>query len=133
MSGAGYIGSRVVRALLNSGRPPVVLDDLSTGSASRLPSGVELVRLDVLDTAALTNLLQRVRPTGVIHLAAKKSPTQSMLVPLLYARANVGGVVSLTQALRSSGGTRIVFSSSCSVYGTPDVDGAQLKVPRPAH
>jgi UDP-glucose 4-epimerase len=63
-----------------------------------------------------------VRPTGVVHLAAKKSPTESMTDPLLYARENVGGVVSLVEALRATSGTRVVFSSSCSVYGTPDLD-----------
>src|SRR5687767_6084413 len=120
--GAGYIGAHVVRALLASGREAVVVDDLSTGSASRLPAGVELRRMSVLDTIALTEVVEQSNPTGVIHLAAKKSPTESVRDPLLYARENVGGVVSLTQALRSTGVTRVVFSSSCSVYGTPDME-----------
>ncbi len=120
--GAGYIGSHVVRALLASGRDAIVIDDLSTGLSTRVPASVELVELSVLDTAALTDVLRRLQPTGVIHLAAKKSPTESMAEPLLYARENVGGVVSLLEALRASGGVRAVFSSSCSVYGTPDVD-----------
>ena len=120
--GAGYIGAHVVHALLASGREAVVVDDLSTGSASRVPPEVELLRMSMLDTAALSDVLQRLRPTGVIHLAAKKSPTESMQDPLLYARENVGGVVSLTEALRSSQTGRVVFSSSCSVYGTPDAE-----------
>jgi UDP-glucose 4-epimerase len=120
--GAGYIGAHVVRALLASGREAVVVDDLSTGAISHLPADVDLLRMSVLDTAALTDVLRRMRPTGVIHVAGKKSPTESMQDPLLYARENVGGVLSLTQALRAAGGTRVVFSSSCSVYGTPDVE-----------
>jgi UDP-glucose 4-epimerase len=120
--GAGYIGAHVVRALLAAGREAVVVDDLSTGLASRLPADVELRRMSVLDTAALTEVLEQTGPTGVIHLAAKKSPTESMQHPLLYARENAGGVVSLIEALRSTGGTRVVFSSSCSVYGTPAVE-----------
>jgi UDP-glucose 4-epimerase len=120
--GAGYIGAHVVEALLASGREAVVVDDLSTGLASRLPASVHLEQISVLDTRSLTALLDRVEPTGVVHLAAKKSPTESVGDPLLYARENVGGVVSLVEALRATGGTRVVFSSSCSVYGTPDLD-----------
>ncbi len=118
--GAGYIGAHVVHALTATGREAVVVDDLSTGSASRLPTTVEVLEMTVLDTAALTDVLQRLRPTGVIHLAAKKSPTKSMTGPLLYARENAGGVISLAEALRASGVTKAVFSSSCSVYGTPE-------------
>jgi UDP-glucose 4-epimerase len=119
--GAGYIGSHVVRALESSGRGAVVVDDLSTGFPSRLPSATALRRISVLDTSAMTDVLLDVRPAGVIHLAAKKSPTESVSDPLLYARENVGGVISLLQAMRSAGTSLIVFSSSCSVYGTPDV------------
>ncbi len=120
--GAGYIGAHVVRALLESGRDAVVVDDLSTGRAGRVPPSVDLEQVSVLDTAALVALLERVRPAGVVHLAGKKSPTESVADPLLYARENAGGVVSLLDALRATGGTRVVFSSSCSVYGTPDLD-----------
>jgi UDP-glucose 4-epimerase len=66
--------------------------------------------------------MRRVQPAGVVHLAGKKSPTESMADPLLYARENAGGVVSLVEALQATGCTRVVFSSSCSVYGTPDLD-----------
>jgi UDP-glucose 4-epimerase len=118
--GAGYIGAHVVEALLDSGRDAIVVDDLSTGQASRLPASVDLEQVDVLDVAGLSALLQRVQPVGVVHLAGKKSPTESMVDPLLYARENAGGVVSLLEALRATGGSRVVFSSSCSVYGTPD-------------
>ncbi|MGY1987206.1 UDP-glucose 4-epimerase GalE [Blastococcus sp. SYSU DS0669] len=117
--GAGYIGAHVVHGLLRSGREPVVVDDLSTGLRSRVPEGVELHEVSVVDTAALADVVQRVRPTGVVHLAGRKSPTESMADPLLYARENVVGVISLIEAVRAAGGDRIVFSSSCSVYGTP--------------
>ena len=117
--GAGYIGAHVVRALLAADKVPVVLDDLSTGLLGRVPSDVELVHGTVLDEDLVVRLLSRPDVAGVIHLAGKKSPTESMADPLLYARENVGGVVALTAALRRSGCPRVVFSSSCSVYGTP--------------
>lgn len=117
--GAGYVGAHVVRSLLASGRTPVVVDDLSTGVATRLPAGVELLRGSVTDEELLVAALRRDDVQGVIHLAGKKSPTDSVADPLHYARENVGGVVSLLAAVRRTGCTRVVFSSSCSVYGTP--------------
>ena len=120
--GAGYIGAHVVRALRASGRDAVVVDDLSTGFSSRLDPDVEQVHASVVDTAAMTRLLARVRPAGVLHLAGRKSPTESVADPLLYARENAGAVISLAEAARETGTTRIVFSSSCSVYGNPDVE-----------
>jgi len=119
--GAGYIGAHVVRALQASGREAVVVDDLSTGFSSRLGPDVEQVHASVVDTVGMTRLLARVRPTGVLHIAGKKSPTESVADPLLYARENAGAVISLVQAARETGTTRVVFSSSCSVYGNPDV------------
>jgi UDP-glucose 4-epimerase len=119
--GAGYIGAHVVQALREAGRQVVVVDDLSTGAPSRVPADVDLERLSVLETGRLTGLLRDTRAVGVVHLAGKKSPTESMSDPLLYARENVGGVVSLVQAVRDSGARRVVFSSSCSVYGSPDL------------
>lgn len=120
--GAGYIGSHVVRALRRSGRSVTVVDDLSTGLPSRLPGDVELLRTNLLDTETLREAIRRTEPVGVVHLAAKKSPTESMSDPLKYGRENVGGLISLVDAMREAGTDRIVFSSSCSVYGTPDVD-----------
>ena len=120
--GAGYIGAHIVRALLASGREVVVIDDLSTGVASRLPDCVELVGGSVTDSDFLTRSMQRIEPAGIIHVAGKKSPTDSMVDPLFYARENVGGVISLLEAARRTGTGRVVFSSSCSVYGTPVTD-----------
>lgn len=130
--GAGYVGSHVVRALRSSGRQVVVVDDLSTGVASRLPPEVELLHGSVTDANFLTECLQFASPAGVLHVAAKKSPTESVSDPLLYARENVGGVVALLQAVCATRGSRLVFSSSCSVYGTPGselVDEDAPKVP----
>ena len=100
----------------------VVLDDLSTGLASRVPTGVELIEGSVTDSAQLQQTLRRIAPVGVVHLAAKKSPAESVANPLLYGRENVGGMLSLLEAVRATGGGRIVFSSSAAVYGTCDAD-----------
>jgi UDP-glucose 4-epimerase len=128
--GAGYIGAHVVRALLASGREVFVIDDLSTGVASRLPDGVEQLTGSVTDSAFLTSAVRPIEPTGVVHLAGKKSPTDSIADPLLFARENVGGVISLLEAVRRTGVTRVVLSSSCSVYGTPITDQAVEDAPK---
>jgi UDP-glucose 4-epimerase len=128
--GAGYVGAHVVRSLLSSGRTPVVVDDLSTGRPGRLPPGVELLEGSVVDEQFLTGALVHADVQGVIHLAAKKSPTESVADPLRYARENVGGVVSLVAAARRAGCTRVVFSSSCSVYGTPTTGTVDEDAPK---
>lgn len=120
--GAGYIGAHVTRALQESGCEAVVIDDLSTGRSDRVDPGTSWIRGSVLDTPLVRAALEEFRPTGVIHLAAKKSPTESVTHPLLYARENVGGLTSLLEAMVDAGVDRFVYSSSCSVYGAPDVE-----------
>ena len=115
--GAGYIGSHVARDLLASGREVVVLDDLSTGIASRVPEAAELVVASLLDIDAVRRALAGV--TGVVHLAAKKAVGESVERPMLYYRENVGGMVSLLQAMDDLGVGAMVYSSSAAVYGEP--------------
>jgi len=82
--GAGYIGSHVAHALRAGGRQVVVLDDLSTGLAGRLPADIELVRSSVLDLDSVTDTLKRHQVDGVIHLAGKKSVGDSVARPGYY-------------------------------------------------
>ncbi|MDR3036710.1 MAG: NAD-dependent epimerase/dehydratase family protein, partial [Kitasatospora sp.] len=70
--GAGYIGGHVVRELTGAGEPVVVLDDLSSGSADRLPAGVPLVEGSTLDRPLLVRVIAEHGVTGVLHIAAKK-------------------------------------------------------------
>ncbi|MEK9737178.1 MAG: UDP-glucose 4-epimerase GalE [Candidatus Nanopelagicales bacterium] len=115
--GAGYIGSHVARDLLASGREVVVLDDLSSGIRERVPGDAELVVASVLDTDAVRRALEGV--TGVVHLAAKKAVGESVEMPLMYYRDNVGGITSLLQAMDDVGTPCMVYSSSAAVYGEP--------------
>jgi UDP-glucose 4-epimerase len=120
--GAGYIGAHVVRSLVQAGVDVVVLDDLSTGLRSRVPDDVPFVEADVLNRPSVETALREHRVRGVIHLAGKKSQPESVERPLYYYDQNVGGCASLLTAMRAAGVDRIVFSSSCSVVGTPLVD-----------
>lgn len=120
--GAGYIGSHIVCALRATGRDVVVLDDLSTGYPHRLPPAVPLIHASVLDHKAVVQTLHRHRVTGVIHLAAKKSVSESMAHPRYYYKQNVVGLRRLLDAMRAADVTRLVFSSSAAVYGSAVTD-----------
>jgi UDP-glucose 4-epimerase len=118
--GAGYIGAHVVRALVADGQDVVVLDDLSTGTASRVDPGARLVEGSLLDPAALGAAMDGV--TGVVHIAAKKQVGESVDQPLHYYRQNVDGLLTLLETCRDRGVERFVFSSSAATYGMPDVE-----------
>ncbi len=120
--GAGYIGAHVVRAMTEAGEEVVALDDLSAGVPGRLPAGVPLVRGSSLDGELLKRVLAEHRVTGVLHFAARKQVAESVARPTRYYRENVGGLVTLLEAVAEAGVRRLVFSSSAAVYGDPRVD-----------
>mgnify|MGYP000044069888 FL=1 len=128
--GAGYIGAHVVHSLLAAGAEVVVLDDLSTGAASRVPSEAAFVQGSVLDRRLVAGALTEHRVDGVVHIAAKKQVGESMADPLLYYRENVEGLVALLDSCRDAGVDKVVFSSSAATYGLPDVDLVDEETPK---
>lgn len=120
--GAGYIGSHVVQGFLDAGITPVVLDDLSSGHADFVPDDVAFVRGSILDTELVTRTLRGNACQGVVHLAGFKYAGVSVREPLHTYDQNVTGTVSLLRAMQAVGVHNHVFSSSASVYGTPNVD-----------
>ncbi|AXG77824.1 UDP-glucose 4-epimerase GalE [Streptomyces paludis] len=119
--GAGYIGAHVVKAMTDAGERVVVLDDLSTGRAERLPAGVPLETGTVLDHPRVAEVLRAHAVTGVVHIAGKKQVAESIEKPLHYYRENVEGLRVLLDAAAGTGVSRFLFSSSAAVYGMPDV------------
>ena len=122
--GAGYIGSHVVRLLLEQGQKVVVIDNLSSGLTSRI-GDAKLVELDLAAekaTDALTALMRTEQVTAVIHLAARKQVGESVLKPEWYFEQNIGGMAHLLEAMNEVGVDRLVFSSSAATYGMPDTD-----------
>lgn len=117
--GAGYIGSHVVRALAGAGIAPVVLDDLSTGLDKFIPSDVPFVRASILDRGEVIAALKDYDVTGVIHCAGYKFAGESVKYPLHTYEQNVDGTRVLLDAMSAAGVTKLVFSSSAGVYGTP--------------
>lgn len=120
--GAGFIGAHVVRAMIAGGQQVVVFDDLSTGSADKVPAGVPLVTGSVLDREALDAAIRDHGVTGVVHIAGKKQVGESVERPLHYYKENVTGLEVLLESMVAGGVDRLVFSSSAAVYGMPDVD-----------
>ncbi|MFV0129918.1 UDP-glucose 4-epimerase GalE [Streptomyces sp. HMX112] len=127
--GAGFIGSHVVKAMAEGGERVVVLDDLSTGRAERLPAGVPLEVGTVLDRDTLDRVLREHAVTGIVHIAGKKQVAESVAQPLYYYRENVEGLRTLLEAAAAAGVTRFLFSSSAAVYGMPDVDLVTERTP----
>ncbi len=113
--GAGFLGSALVRRLVALGHSVRVLDDLSAGDPSRLPPEASFARGDVNDVPRLWSLLQGV--DCVYHLAARVSVPESRHFPRDYNLVNVGGTVSLLEAMHQVGVRRLVFASSGAIYG----------------
>lgn len=112
---AGFLGSALANRLAREGNPVRGLDDLSTGDPSMLSPEVQLNRGDINDRPKLWTQLQDV--DCVYHLAARVSVPESVLYPREYNLVNVGGTVTLMEAMRDVGVRRVVFVSSGAIYG----------------
>ncbi len=112
---AGFLGSSLANQLAREGHQVRGLDDLSTGDPHMLSPDVHFTRGDVNDRPKLWTLLQEV--DVVYHLAARVSVQESVLYPRDYNAVNVGGTVSLMEAIRDVGIKRVVLASSGAVYG----------------
>ncbi len=116
VGGAGYIGSHTARALKRAGHEVIIFDNLYTGF-KRLAAGFELVQGDMLDAAALGKVLARA--DAIMHFAAHAYVGESVTNPKKYFHNNVEGGLSLLNAAMDCGVKKIIFSSTCAVYGEP--------------
>jgi len=117
--GAGYIGSIVNEELLRAGHKVVVYDSLYKGHEDAVPAGVPLIKADLLDSEVLEGALRQYAIDAVVHMAADALVGESMQDPAKYYRNNLLAGMSLLECMRTCGVRRIVFSSSCAVYGEP--------------
>jgi UDP-arabinose 4-epimerase len=117
--GAGYVGSHACKQLSQAGFEPVAYDDLSRGHAALVRYG-PLIQGRIHDRVALRAALDEVRPVACLHFAAFAYVGESIANPALYYDNNVAGSLALLQELVAADVTRLVFSSSCAVYGQPD-------------
>ena len=124
---AGYIGSHTWLALAEAGYAVVGVDDFSNSSPQVLERLQALLghapvfeRADVCDAAAMAALCARHRIDATVHFAASKAVGESVAKPLAYYANNLGGLLTVCEAMRRHGASRFVFSSSATVYGEPE-------------
>lgn len=120
LGGAGYIGSHAILALDAAGYRVSVLDNLSTGFRSAVPSHMAFYNGDIGDTEFLTAVLQRGRFDAIMHFAASLIVPESVADPLKYYHNNTAKSVGVVAAAVAAGVPNIVFSSTAAVYGVPD-------------
>src|SRR5829696_6857756 len=117
--GAGYIGSVVTEVLLREGHQVLVIDSLIKGHREAVDPQAGFAGLDLIDTKALADALRQFGAEAVVHMAAHSLVGESVTDPAKYYRNNVGGGLSLLEAMREAGANRLVFSSTAAVYGEP--------------
>jgi UDP-glucose-4-epimerase GalE len=116
--GAGYIGSHAAKALSRAGHQVVIFDNFVAGHRDAVKYGA-LVEGDIVDTAAVRAALARFRVDAVMHFAAYLDVGESVREPVKYYRNNVGGAISVLDAMAAQSVQSFVFSSTCATYGEP--------------
>ena len=117
--GAGYVGSHCVRRLVQGGHEVVVFDNLIAGHRQAVPDGTQLVEGDLADQNQLRELLVGGGFDAAMHFAAYLNVGESVGQPLKYYRNNVANTLNLLEAMEAAEIRRLVFSSTCAVYGEP--------------
>jgi UDP-glucose 4-epimerase len=114
--GAGYVGSACLRYLLEKGHEAVAFDSLRKGHREAVPPEC-LVVGDIHDTDALVRAMRTMGADAVMHFAAATDVGESVSIPDYHYHNNIGGTLSLLQAMRKAGVKRMLFSSTCATYG----------------
>ncbi|WP_106751873.1 UDP-glucose 4-epimerase GalE [Pannonibacter carbonis] len=118
--GAGYIGSHMVRCLLDAGETPLVVDNLVTGFDWLVPEGVPFIQADVGDVARMEQILKEHAVEAMIHFAGSVVLPESVSNPLKYYRNNTAVSRNVIEACVNAGVDKFIFSSTAAVYGDPD-------------
>lgn len=136
--GTGYIGSHTVVELQNAGYDVVIIDNLSNSEVSTIDSIEKITgrrpdfeQFDLTDASLLNNFFDRNRNIkAIVHFAASKAVGESVEKPLLYYRNNLVSLINLLESQIEFGIPHIVFSSSCTVYGQPEILPVTEQTPR---
>ena len=119
VGGAGYIGTHMVKALLQANKHALILDDLSRGHRDLIPGG-EFIHGNVMDRDLLDRIFTSHRIDAVMHFAAHSLVGESVRTPLIYYRNNVAATIELIAAMVRHDVRRFIFSSTAAVYGEPE-------------
>ncbi len=118
--GAGYVGSHCVKRLIAAGHDVTVYDNLVAGHPQAIDGGADFIEGDLADAERLVQVLGGGRFEAVMHFAAYLNVGESVQQPLMYYRNNVANTLNLLEAMKAAQIKRMVFSSSCAVYGVPE-------------
>jgi UDP-glucose 4-epimerase len=118
--GAGYVGSICVEELLQRGHDVIVFDNLSEGHRLAIDPRATFIQGDLNDSKSVSLAINTSRPDAVMHFAANALIAESMQNPSKYFHNNVCGGLNLLNAMIENGVNRLVFSSTCATFGTPD-------------
>ncbi|MBQ6972454.1 MAG: UDP-glucose 4-epimerase GalE [Synergistaceae bacterium] len=117
--GAGYVGSHNVRAFTQHGEDVIVVDSLETGHRASVPEGIKFYKGDIRDSGILDAVFTENKIEAVVHFCAYSLVGESMEKPLKYFDNNVGGMITLLEAMQRHNVGRIIFSSTAATYGEP--------------
>src|SRR5712691_2716273 len=120
VGGAGYIGSVCAELLLDEGNEVAILDNLSEGHRSAIDSRAKFFQADLEDRARTLSILRELKPDAVMHFAANALVGESMQDPSKYFRNNVANGLNLLDAMVATGMQRLIFSSTCAIFGPPE-------------
>lgn len=130
--GAGFIGSHVADRLLSSGHQVAIVDSLTSGRESNMPSDAQFYKADVKDAVALNTIFKEFKPESVMHFAAQKSVTHSVKDPIDDANENVMGSLNLLEVSSSSGVKKFIFASTGgALYGETIKPASEEENPQP--
>lgn len=119
VGGAGYIGSVCAELLLNEGHPVAIFDNLTEGHRPAVDSRAKFVEGDLSDRDRIQSTLATFQPDTVMHFAANALVGESMENPSKYFRNNIANGLNLLDAMVATGRQRIIFSSTCAIFGPP--------------
>src|SRR5882762_4305994 len=132
VGGAGYIGSVCAELLLDQGHGVTIFDNLSEGHRRALDPRAEFVEGDLVDRQLIEKILAKQQPDAVMHFAANALVGESMQNPSKYFRNNIANGLNLLDAMISAGVEKIIFSSTCAIFGPPErVPIDETLAPRP--
>src|SRR6266446_2156792 len=132
VGGAGYIGSVCAELLLERGHGVTIFDNLSEGHRRALDPRAAFVEGDLVDRQLIEKTLSKQQPDAVMHFAANALVGESMQNPSKYFRNNIANGLNLLDAMISAGVEKIIFSSTCAIFGPPDrVPIDETMTPRP--
>src|SRR5574338_24614 len=132
VGGAGYIGSVCTEMLVNEGHEVIIFDNLSEGHRAAVDSRARFIEGELSNLQQIQTALSTHRPEAVMHFAANALVGESMQNPSKYFRNNICNGLNLLDAMVAAGVPRIVFSSTCAIFGPPDrVPIDETAQPRP--